>query len=105
MSKQAKKAVAEAQNQQNRFKVQEMDLQMNFFKLSQPQRQNVGNYLNAYNLAAWIYNEVLDEDSRLYIDLAMKYTMETQSLANSMKEVSDDPNDVERLVNRINHGE
>ena len=105
MTKQAKKALAEAQNQQNQFKVQEMDLQIRFTKLSQVQRQAVGNYLNAYNLAAWIYNEIIDEDCRIYIDLAMKYTMETQALANSMREVSDDPQEVQQLVNQINDGE
>lgn len=105
MTKQAKKASAEAQNLQNQFKSQEMDLQMRFSRLSPGLRQAVGNYLNAYNLAAWIYNELLDEESRTYIDLAMKYTMETQKLAQSMREVSDDPQEVEQLVNTINHGE
>lgn len=105
MTKQAKKALAEAQNQQNHFKAQEMDLQMRFSKLSLEQRQAVANYLNSYNLAAWIYNEIIDEDSRLYIDLAMKYTMETQALAKSMRDVSGDPKEVEQLVNQINNGE
>lgn len=105
MSKQAKKAIAEAQNQQNQLKAQEMDLQMRFSQLTPEKRHAVGNYLNAYNLAAWIYNEIIDEDCRIYIDLAMKYTMETQALANSMREVSDDPKEVEQLVNNINHGE
>lgn len=103
MSKQAKKGSAEAQNQQ--FKSQELDLQMRFSKFTSQQRQAVGNYLNAYNLAAWIYNELIDEDCRIYIDLAMKYTMETQALANSMRDVSEDPQEVENLVNQINHGE
>lgn len=105
MTKQAKEAIAEAQNQQNQFKAQEMDLQMRFSRLSSEQRQAVGNYLNAYNLAAWIFNEIIDEDSRTYIDLAMKYTMETQALAKSMRDISDDPIEVDHLVNRINHGE
>lgn len=105
MSKQAKEALAEAQNQHEQFKSQEMDLQMRFSRLSPEQRQSVGNYLNAYNLAAWIYNEIIDEDSRTYIDLAMKYTMETQALANSMRDISEDLNDVDKLVNQINHGE
>lgn len=105
MTKQAKKAHARAQKEQNQLKSQELDLQMRFSKMTSLQRQAVGNYLNAYNLAAWIYNEIIDEDCRIYIDLAMKYTMETQALANSMREVSDDPRDVEHLVNHINHGE
>lgn len=105
MSKQAKKATAEAQNQHPELKAQEMDLQIRFTKLSSDQRQFVGNYLNAYNLAAWIYNEIIDEDCRIYIDLAMKFTMETQKLAESMREVSDDPQDVQQIVNEINHGE
>lgn len=110
MTKQAKKAPAEAKNQQ--LKSQEMDLQMRFSKMSPEQRQAVGNYLNAYNLAAWIYNEIIDEDCRIYIDLAMKYTMETQALAQSLNdlEISADRFDsdkfeaVEKLVNDINHG-
>lgn len=105
MIKQAKKASAEAQNQQQQIKSQETDLQMRFSHLNNDQRQAVGNYLNAYNLAAWLYNEILDEFSRTYIDLAMKYTMETQSLANSMRDVSSDDQDVENLVNSINDGE
>lgn len=102
MSKQAKKAIAEAQNQQQQFKSQEIDLQMRFSHLNNEQRQAVGNYLNAYNLAAWLYNEILDEFSRTYIDLAMKYTMETQALANSMKDVSQDFYEVDQLVDHIN---
>lgn len=105
MTKQAKKATAEAQNQQDQFKAQEMDLQMRFSKLSPDLRQAVGSYLNAYNLAAWIYNVILDEDCRQYIDLAMKYTMETQKLAQVMSEVSDDPKEVQQVVNQINYGE
>lgn len=105
MTKQAKKSPAEDQNLQNYFKAKEMDLQMRFSLLSPEYRQVVGNYLNAYNLAAWIFNELLDEDSRNYIDLAMKYTMETQKLAQSMREVSDDPQEVDQIVNDINHGE
>lgn len=105
MTKQAKKANAEAQSQQDQFKAQEMDLQMRFSKLSSDLRQAVGSYLNAYNLAAWIYNELLDEDSRTYIDLAMKYTMETQKLAQVMSEVSDDPKEVQQIVDHINYGE
>lgn len=105
MTKQAKKAIAEAQNQQQQIKSQGMDLQMRFSRMSPEQRQAVGNYLNAYNLAAWIYNEIIDEDCQIYIDLAMKYTIETQQLAQSMRDVSDNPNDVENLVNQINNGE
>lgn len=105
MTKQAKKAIAEAQKQHEQFKAQEMNLQLRFSRLSPELRQAVGNYLNAYNLAAWIYNVLLDEDSRTYIDLAMKYTMETQKLAQSMRDVSDDPQEVEQIVNDINHGE
>lgn len=111
MTKQAKNAdlksakVITKDQINDQFKAQEMDLQMRFSRLSQEQRQSVGNYLNAYNLAAWIYNELIDEDCRIYIDLAMKYTMETQALANSMRDVSDDSKEVDHLVNRINHGE
>lgn len=111
MTKQAKKAdlssakVTSKDMIKDQFKAQEMDLQVRFSRLSSDQRQSVGNYLNAYNLAAWIYNEIIDDDCRIYIDLAMKYTMETQALANSMRDVSEDPNDVEKLVNQINHGE
>lgn len=113
MTKQAKKAKADlttakaiTKDQLNdQFKSKEMDLQMRFSRLSPSQRLSVGNYLNAYNLAAWIFNEIIDEDCRNYIDLAMKYTMETQALANSMCDISDDPKEVDHLVNRINHGE
>lgn len=105
MSKQAKKAIAEAQNQHQELKAFEMDLQIRFSKLSPDQRTSVGQYLNAYNLAAWIYNELIDEDCRIYIDLAMKYTMETQKLSQAMRDVSEDPNEVQQIVNDINHGE
>lgn len=105
MSKQAKKAIAEAQNQHPELLAQEMDLQVRFSALSLDQRNAVGQYLNAYNLAAWIYNELIDEDCRVYIDLAMKYTMETQKLSQAMHDVSDDSNEVQQIVNDINHGE
>lgn len=105
MTKQANEAIAEAQNQQEQFKAQETDLQMRFSRLSKEQREVVGNYLNAYNLAAWIYNVLLEEDSRIYIDLAMKFTMETQKLTDAMRDVSGDLNEVQQIVDKINHGE
>lgn len=105
MSKQAKKAIVEAQNQHQELKAQEMDLQIRFSKLSPEQRSAVGQYLNAYNLAAWIYNELIDEDCRIYIDLAMKYTMETQKFSQAMRDISDDPNEVQQLVDKFNNGE
>lgn len=97
--------LAAAKKQEEDLKGQQMDLQMRFTKLTPEQRTAVGQYLNAYNLAAWLYNELLNEDCRTYIDLAMKYTMETQKLAQAMHDVSDDPKEVQQVVNKINDGE
>lgn len=98
-------AISAAQKQEQDLKDQQMDLQFRFSHLTPAQRDSVAQYLNAYNLAAWLYNELLHEEARTYIDLAMKYTMETQKLAAAMHDVSDDPNEVQQVVNHINHGE
>lgn len=87
------------------LKDQQFDLQYKFSKMTDAQKTSVGQYLNAYNLAAWLYNEICDEDCRVYIDLAMKFTMETQRLNENMSNLSDDPNEVEDLANKINYGE
>lgn len=105
MSKQAQNVPAGTQKLPEEFKAQETDLQMRFSRLSKEQREVVGNYLNAYNLAAWIYNVLLEEDSRIYIDLAMKFTIDTQKLTEAIRDVSGDPNEVQQIVDHINHGE
>lgn len=81
-----------------------MDLQKKFSLLTADQKQTVASYLNAYNLAAWIFNELLDDQSREYVDLSMKYVMETQKLDDRMNNVENEQ-DVQILVNDHNHGE
>ena len=77
-------------------------LQMKFSKFEQYQRERIANYLNMYNTTAWMYNEILSEDERTYVDLSMQYVMETQRLEAKMKEVSGDPAEVQQIVDSIN---
>lgn len=100
MEKQAVNAAHDAA-----LKDQQFDLQYKFSKMTDAQKASVGQYLNAYNLAAWLYNEICDEDCRVYIDLAMKFTIESQRLNDQMSNLTDDPKEVDNLVNHINHGE
>ena len=100
MEKQAVNAAKDAA-----LKDQQFDLQYKFSKMTDVQKASVGQYLNAYNLAAWLYNEICDEDCRIYIDLAMKYTLETQRLNDQMLNLTDDSKEVDNLVNQINDGE
>lgn len=100
MSKQAKKSPAQQANLELQF-----DLQQRFSKFSPDQKQTIANYLTAYNLAAWIYNDHLDEDMKHYVDLSMKYVIETNRLNAAMEGVSENPADVEQIVNQLNDGE
>lgn len=86
----------------------QQEMQHLFASLSNEQRSLVVNYLNSYNLTAWLYNEQLDDTCREYIDKAMKFTMETKQLDDMMTGVSGDPGDVQKIVddvNAINDGE
>lgn len=100
MTKQAKKSHAQQANLDLQF-----DLQQRFSKFSPDQKQTIANYLTAYNLAAWIYNEHLDEDMRQYVDLSMKYVIETQRLNSAMEGISDNPAEVQNLVDNLNNGD
>lgn len=80
----------------------QQEMQHLFASLSKEQRNFVVNYLNSYNLTAWMYNELLDDQSREYIDQAMKFTMETKLLDDQMSHVSGDPHDVDLLVDELN---
>lgn len=82
----------------------ERDLQMKFSSMSLDQRSRVANYLNMYNTTAWLYNEILEEDERLYVDLSMQYVMETNKLNASMENV-ESPEDVQQIVDDINDHE
>lgn len=84
------------------LKDQQFDLQYKFSKMTNAQKASVGQYLNAYNLAAWLYNDICDEDCRIYIDLAMKFTMETQKLHDEMSNVTEVPGDTDIVVDHLN---
>lgn len=81
----------------------QQEMQHLFASLSNEQRSLVVNYLNSYNLTAWLYNEQLDDTCREYIDKAMKFTMETKQLDDMMSGVSGDPGDVQKIVDDVNY--
>ena len=81
------------------------EMQHLFVSLTSDQRTLVINYLNSYNLTAWLYNELLDDKCREYIDQAMKYTMETAALSKELEKVSGDPAEVDQVVSDINFAE
>lgn len=97
MSKQVEKLTPE----ESKLAAQQVELQSKFMNLSLDQRSRVANYLNSYNLTAWLYNEVLSDDEREYIDLSMKFVMETDNLHRSMEAMKTD-RDVQQLVDQLN---
>lgn len=97
-----KKQANSGQEMPQELKEMQVSLQTMFTNMSSEQRTAVANYLNAYNLAAWIYNELLNEDQRNYIDLSMRLVIETQKLDQMMQQADGSDAYVEQVNNLIN---
>lgn len=82
----------------------EKDLQFQFSRFDNAGKARIANYLNAYNLTAYLYNELLSEDERKYVDTSMQYVIETQKLSSQMENVQT-PGDVDQVVSSLNDGE
>lgn len=100
-TKQATKQVTAKEQELAQMQV---SLHSKFTAFKPETRALIAQYFNSYNLTAWIYNELLDDDSKAYVDEAINLTRETYELEKAMDNVAS-PEDVQRLVDAHNHGE
>lgn len=70
------------------------------------QQEAVVSYFASYNLTAWLFNQVLSEDAKEYVEKAVELARQTKELEVAMKDV-EKPEDVQEVVDQINddHGE
>lgn len=92
-----KKQAVSGQEMPQEIKNLQFNLQTMFSKLSDDQKKRVANYLNSYNITAWLYNEILDNDARDYVDLSMQYVLETQRL-DQVNDIADGTKEKEQFV-------
>ena len=57
--------------------------------LSQDQQEAIASYFASYNLTAWLFNQVLSDDSKQYVEKAIELARQTRELENAMKDVGD----------------
>lgn len=99
-TKQAKNQVSPAQQE---LAQKQISLHSQFSSLKPNQRALIAQYFNSYNLTAWLYNDLLDQDSKLYVDQAINFTRESYELDKAMNHV-ESSSDVEQVVNDLNNG-
>lgn len=99
-TKQAKNQLSPAQQE---LAQKQVSLHSQFTSLKPDQRALIAQYFNSYNLTAWLYNELLDQDSKLYVDQAINLTRESYELDKAMNNVQN-PSDVQDVVNELNNG-
>lgn len=83
--------------------VKAANLREKLIQLPQSQQEAVANYFNMYNCAAWLFNEVLSQDARNYVDQSISYARELQQL----EALQETPNDkvFDDQVKALNNGE
>lgn len=69
------------------------------------QQEAVASYFASYNLTAWLFNQVLSEEAKEYVEKAVELARQTKELEVAMKDV-EKPEDVQEVVDQINddHG-
>lgn len=99
MKKQVEKMQAEVTAAQ-------VNLRDQLVSLPREQQEAVASYFASYNLTAWLFNQVLSEDAKQYVEKAVELARQTKELETVMKDVQS-PGDVQQVVNHINgdHGE
>lgn len=71
-----------------------------YISLNKKQQEAAVQYFNAYNLAAWLFNEVCDPDCKNYIDQAVKYAQELRAMEQIPHSDQDDV--VQEFVDKFN---
>lgn len=94
MKKQVEKMQAEVTAAQ-------VNLRDQLVSLSKEQQEAVASYFASYNLTAWLFNEVLSEDSKQYVEKAVELARQTKDLDIAMSNV-ETPEDVQKVVDQIN---
>ena len=84
----------------------QVNLRDQLVSLSKEQQEAVASYFASYNLTAWLFNQVLNEDAKQYVENAVELARQTRDLEVAMNGVQDQE-DVQEVVNHINgdHGE
>lgn len=90
----------QATKEQQQLAAQQINLREKFINLPIHQRDAAVNYFNAYNLAAWLYNDVLDQDAKDYVEASINFAREAQVLEQAVD--VEKIEDVQRKVNEIN---
>lgn len=69
------------------------------------QQEAVASYFASYNLTAWLFNQVLSEEAKEYVEKAVELARQTKELEVAMQDVQK-PEDVQEVVDQINddHG-
>lgn len=97
----SKKQAAPQNAGADKLAFKQITLRDKLMSLDRVQKEAVANYFNLYNAAAWIFNEVLDQKAKEYVDEAVIYARELNEL--DQKEIN--PENVQQVVNDLNHGE
>lgn len=97
--KQANKDLQDLKSQQA---AKAANLRDQLIRLPRVMQEAIANYFNMYNCAAWLYNGVLTPDARDYVDQSIQYARELQTLESIPDSV--DPNEQERIIEELNHG-
>lgn len=77
-----------------------VNLREKLLNLPQVMQEAIANYFNMYNCAAWLYNEILTQDAKDYVDESIKYARELNDL-DALPD-SSDPNEQDVHIDRLN---
>ena len=94
----SKKQAADFQQQQA---AKAVNLREKLLALPKVMQEAVANYFNMYNCAAWLYNEILTQDAKDYVDQSIQYARELQELEQATAVA---PEEVEQSIEALNHG-
>lgn len=76
----SKKQAAPLNAGADKLAFKQISLRDKLMSLDRVQKEAVANYFNLYNAAAWIFNEVLDQNAKDYVDEAVIYARELNEL-------------------------
>lgn len=82
----------------------QVNLRDQLVALPKEQQEAVASYFASYNLTAWLFNQVLSEDAKQYVEKAVELARQTRELEDAMQNVFE-PADVEKVVNDLNDRE
>lgn len=79
----------------------QVNLRDQLVALPKDQQEAVASYFASYNLTAWLFNQVLSEDAKQYVEKAVELARQTKDLDIAMSNV-ETPEDVQKVVDQIN---